>query len=437
MSELFQTNMVNSLLKGLDALHQKSLSLTPGQVFNGKILKLYPGQLASLQLAGVTLTAKLQAALTVGNRYWFKVQPSDGIPVLKVLEGSSGQHGDSSSNLLRQLGIVDTKVNEMIVNHLSNKELPFSKQHVTNGGEILKNIGMVNERGLQTLQFMIKRNLPITQMSFSAIQSVVDGQSLSQNVQRLTTVIQQMQINSPALQQLEEQLLKIKDLANIKFDNEAVQNNVSRQLQSLIRHIGFHHERDAFQVVNYQNVNEKILLQLKSLLIKAQQLDLPIIVRDNIEQVLNRITGQQLISISQDAPVSNYAVVVPIKLLDMETDLTIQWEGKKQSDGLIDPDHCRILFYIHLQLLKETIVDVQIQNRIVSLHIYNENEKPVEILKQFQPLLSNTLKEKQYQLSSVKWINPREGKRNIQNQKLPIRSKDYYQRPYQGVDIRI
>lgn len=40
---------------------------------------------------------------------------------------------------------------------------------------------------------------------------------------------------------------------------------------------------------------------------------------------------------------------------------------------MIDPDYCRVLFYLDLDALQHMIVDMQIQNRIMTIHVTNEH----------------------------------------------------------------
>lgn len=549
--------MVHSFLKGLDPLHQKALTLTAGQIFSGKILKLYPGQLASLQLGGQRLTAKLEAALTVGNRYWFQVQHGDGIPVLKVLEGSTGQktNGPSDNNsVLRQLGLQKSKLNETILNFLANKEQPFSLNHIKMGAEVLQKSAMVNERGLTILQVLVERNLPITFTSFLAIQSVIEGPSLSSQLEQLSQSLQKISEKDGYILRL-EQVLKTLSTEVAKIDqhnlrdllvnyftsdqksslflqsesdlqklgliqkgtspneflgqlrekvttfneeqlkqywptltkpeiitafgknsiegllsklalptgekgeklleqlfglnpkniensfpttgNDLEKTELAKQFSAIANLIGFQYERDLLTSYQQQGrFDEKLLNQIKSLLIHAQKTELPIEVKENTETILHRITGQQLLSVHLDGPISNHAIVLPLKLQGRNVDLTIQWESKKGKNGELDPNHCRILFYVNLEHLKETVVDVQIQNRIVSLQIFNDKERPTMLIKALQPHLHDALLELNYQLSSVKWT---QSKQPSNGKKQTNHLSNYYQaqKSYQGVDIRI
>jgi hypothetical protein len=557
---LFQANVVRSLLKGLDPIHRKSVTLIPGQIFNGKIIKLYPGQLASLRLGGLALTAKLEAALTVGDRYWFQVQRGEGLPVLKVFEAlpQNGKYnGNDSENILRKLGLSNLKQSDLLVNYLAKEGLPFTRGHVHAGVQTLQSVGMTNEQGLEILKLLIERNLPITPLTFSAIHSVVSGQGLANQLQDLSLLLQQHQGKDPDIQQIQHIIRDLLNEGNVKVDRHQLlemikvfltddsrttqftvaetelrklgvinkqspqqllahfnaevakasvvqlkqiwptlikeqvslelsrgqigellskvvlekgengertlqqllslfsgktekssegfsfslqEESLAKQLTSIINRIGYQHERDVQQLTLHRNEsNETLLLQLKASLLKSQQLQLPLIIQERVESILNLITGQQILSVNQESPFVNQVVMLPLKLMGENTDLTIQWEGKKDKDGKLNPDHCRVLFYLNLNKLKETIIDVQIQSRIVSLHIYNEQEKPIELIAVLQPYLKQALKELNYQLTSVKWTQSSQSTKSIEKQTGVHSLNTHYQtqRHYQGVDIRI
>lgn len=64
---------------------QTEQRLRPGQIVQGKILKIFPENKAQIQLGGQNMIAKLEAALSIGNTYHFQVQTSDEMIYLKVL----------------------------------------------------------------------------------------------------------------------------------------------------------------------------------------------------------------------------------------------------------------------------------------------------------------------------------------------------------------
>ncbi|OIJ17818.1 hypothetical protein BKP45_19845 [Anaerobacillus alkalidiazotrophicus] len=438
---MFQSIMVDSFIKGLDPIDQKSISLNPGQIFNGKIIKIYPGQLATLIMNGVTLTAKLEAALIVGKRYWFQVEPGDGIPKLKVIE-SVRENGKSDSraseNLFSRIGVLSNRLTETVINYLAKEEIAFSVAQMKHGVEILQNVKIPTEEGLAILKVLIERDLPITSETFLAVKSVIEGKGLSIQLHELSEMLQVIKENHPVLQQLHHTIQIILKEATIKGDQNEV-NHFPTKIAMLITRIGLQYERDVLQSIIQNGENrEEVLLQVKSLLIKSQQIYLPSKLQEKINSILHRITAQQLLSVNHEGPITNYAVAIPLVLSGIPTDLSIQWQGKKQRNGELDPDHCRILFYINLEHLKETVIDVQIQNRIVSLHIINENVKPIKLISYLQPLLKEGLLNLDYQLSSIKWTQSIQSK--TKDKKNVLHQENTYvqtSKAYQGVDIRI
>ena len=47
--------------------------------------------------------------------------------------------------------------------------------------------------------------------------------------------------------------------------------------------------------------------------------------------------------------------------------LHLEWNGRMKENGKIDSEFARIMFYLQLDTLEETVVDMQVQNRIVTI----------------------------------------------------------------------
>ena len=96
-----------------------------------------------------------------------------------------------------------------------------------------------------------------------------------------------------------------------------------------------------------------------------------------------------------------------------------------------------ILFYLQLERLNETIVDVQIQKRLVSIQVFNEHHRPQFLIDALYPLLKEKLSELNYQLSSFNWRKIEEAtKGTTMKQTVGIHSYEE-QRMYEGVDYRV
>ena len=172
---------------------------------------------------------------------------------------------------------------------------------------------------------------------------------------------------------------------------------------------------------------------LKSLLLSFIDESPPQLYKESAEQLLNKVTGLQLLS--QDTGYfQQYVLQVPLSLWNKRTDLTVQWDGRKKENGQIDSNYCRILFYLELEHINEVIVDLQIQNRILNVNIYNDTAGIKILAKPFVTSLKDRLKEIDYHLSSVNFHHSKDQKK-LEKQKNhhPIYESNYAH----GVDIKI
>ncbi|MGE7767704.1 hypothetical protein [Peribacillus sp. NPDC096540] len=177
----------------------------------------------------------------------------------------------------------------------------------------------------------------------------------------------------------------------------------------------------------------KDLETLKPLLLKLLNEQNPVSVKELAEQILNRITAQQVLS-QENGPLQNLLLTLPLNLGSSQTDLTLQWSGRKK-DGKIDPDYCRVLFYLELENLKETVIDMQVQNRVIKVTVINEHSKIIKAAAgDYLTMLKANLEKMDYRLSGVLFENPVSKKNTDSKLKSALFSET---ESYSGVDIRI
>lgn len=585
---MFETKILQNLVKGLDPIHSKTIQLRPGQVFQGTITQLYPGQLAQLQLGSMTLSAQLEAQLEKGSRYWFRVMGGEGIPRLQVLENvppssGSNQSPSNAQAVLQQLGVPHGAAYERVLQQLQQLNLPFTRSNILEGGQLLQKSSLNQQQSLEVVINMIQRGFPLTTTTFQSLASMQSTQSMGETMSSLYTQLQSTPQGTAVNQQLQQMLSTILNQAdpsrttgafhtllqqlggngstahqaatvanqigvipenqrlpeffpqfkatilkpenqellrqiapqlfqgnqsqtamqamepkalfqaymnNVRMDqpqgmqmmlqllnpggnsanmtnqfqqwllqqpsdqNREVWSNVQNAskesffltngngtrdespLRMLLQQFGLQHEGDLRSMTN-QEAQQKVQ-SLKSLLMQfLQQTSTQTQgAREQAEFLLQRVTGQQLMSSEQHGPIQHTLFQAPVKITDKYQDLTIQWEGQTKN-GLIDESHCRILFYLNLEALNETVVDVQIQNRIMTLTIFNETEKPKSVAERWFPILKEKLSNMDYQLSSIQWKQPLKSETSNQVFSQPgnIYRKDEY--GYRGVDVRI
>ncbi|SCV41156.1 FIG01230345: hypothetical protein [Bacillus subtilis] len=122
-------------------------------------------------------------------------------------------------------------------------------------------------------------------------------------------------------------------------------------------------------------------------------------VKQEADQLFHKLNGQ--LFMQQDHP--SYSQIVmsfPLFSKSGVHDMTVLFKGKKEADGKLDPSHCRLLFLLQLDTLKETVVDCLIQQKVMTITIETDFELQAAI-DPMVPALKQGLKEMGYSLSGV------------------------------------
>ncbi|MFJ7929425.1 hypothetical protein [Peribacillus sp. NPDC096448] len=211
--------------------------------------------------------------------------------------------------------------------------------------------------------------------------------------------------------------------------------SVAHQLKEMTKILGLQLEHALINLPGDDMADfPKDLETLKPLLLKLLNEQIPASIKEMAEQILNRITAQQILS-QENGPIQNLLLTLPLNLGSIQTDLTLQWSGRKTKEGKIDPDYCRVLFYLELERLEETVIDMQVQNRIIKVTVINGHGAILEeAAGQYLDILRENLGKMDYRLSGVSFVNPvNEKERELKVNRLPFLEAG----SYSGVDIRI
>ncbi len=92
---------------------------------------------------------------------------------------------------------------------------------------------------------------------------------------------------------------------------------------------------------------------------------------------------------------------VPLDFFGKRMDATLQWNGRMGKDGKIDANFARVLFYLNMESLQETVIDMQVQNRIVTITIFNEDPQLNLLAEPLKQSLKSGLFDKEYHLSGI------------------------------------
>lgn len=208
--------------------------------------------------------------------------------------------------------------------------------------------------------------------------------------------------------------------------------SLKEQLQSAIKASGFSYEKMLLDSLSQSDSKDpKLQDTLKPLLMKLLSEEHPTAVKEGAEKLLSKLTGFQLLS-QEVGPIQQYAFQIPFSLSESMKNLTMQWSGRKTADGKIDPDYCRVLFYLELDHLSEAVIDMHVQNRIMSISVINENERIETFAHPVIEELKENLAKQNYHLSYVEFKQPKS------SEKISISQKPAMQQTqFSGVDIRV
>ncbi|WP_336822454.1 hypothetical protein [Sporosarcina sp. USHLN248] len=209
----------------------------------------------------------------------------------------------------------------------------------------------------------------------------------------------------------------------------AIDGKIIREaMRSIITSMGFNYEASlAGKEADFDRLSAALKPQL---ILLSQDQSVSPQLREVAEQLLFRMNGPMM----QSGEVGHNQQIVmqlPLEFLGKRIDATLQWNGRMKEDGKIDADYARILFYLDLQSLEKTIVDMVVQNRIISITVFNADESIKQIGMPIVERLKKGLSEIDYQFSGIFFKNFEEhGKKASErsNKRIPER---------EGVDFRI
>ena len=225
--------------------------------------------------------------------------------------------------------------------------------------------------------------------------------------------------------QLQSALTQAEAQVQASVDSRAME----QAIKTVLKGLGVSYEATlANKAGDVQAVAQQMKPQLLSLI---QDIQTPPALKDAAETVMARINGMQLLS-GENGHQHQLVMQVPLEFFGKRMDATLQWNGRMKEDGKIDANFARILFYLNMETLDQTVVDMQVQNRVVTINIFNDIPNLDVLATSLKGSLKDGLADKDYVLSGVfiKPFDEREGKKVVKHSKQHDEQQG-------GVDIRI
>jgi len=224
---------------------------------------------------------------------------------------------------------------------------------------------------------------------------------------------------------------KVMNQAELAIQSGMNSKAIDQAIKQVLNDLGLSYEAKFGQTsTNLSQLSETLKPQLIALI---QDATISSPVREAAEAIVSRMNGLQILS-GENGPQHQLLMQIPLDFLGKRMDATLQWNGRMKENGKIDSNYARIMFYLDLASLKETVIDMQVQNRVITVNIFNESDALQPYAEQFKEALKIGLGSLDYQLSGVFM------KRFIKEEQTTTSKKSNGTKPHsnpQGVDIRI
>lgn len=215
--------------------------------------------------------------------------------------------------------------------------------------------------------------------------------------------------------------------AEAQVQNAVDGKAMEQAIKTVLKGLGMSYEA---ALANKAGDVQALAQQLKpQLLALMQDMQTPQPLRDAAESVVARLNGMQLLS-AENGHQHQLVMQVPLEFFGKRMDATLQWNGRMKEDGKIDANFARILFYLQMESIQETVIDMQVQNRVVTITVFNDQPHVELLAEPFKQALKVGLEEKEYHLSGV-FVKPFE-----KQSTAPVVDKKPDEREG-GVDIRV
>lgn len=276
-----------------------------------------------------------------------------------------------------------SKCSEILFSESAKQMLP--SQNTVQTSMNLTNTGQNSTVVPSTVPNVTQPGLPVL------LQGVLDAQG---GTEKLPTLVKQaMQSESPVIQ-------SFLAAAEAAVSDELSGSTVKQAIQSVLAKMGVHYEAGlAAKDPHIAQIQDSLKPQLVALL---QEGAAGAALREAAETVVSRLNGQPLQS-AESGVQQQIIMQVPLQLQGRKIDATIEWNGRMKENGKIDPDHARVLFYLDLETIQKTVVDMQVQNKVVTLTIFNEDPTLKMVGELLQDRLAEGLDTEGYQLSAVRF----------------------------------
>ncbi|MGR7908798.1 hypothetical protein ACU64V_05320 [Lysinibacillus capsici] len=219
-----------------------------------------------------------------------------------------------------------------------------------------------------------------------------EANSPSQNEALMRNLVKNsIDSSQPFIQQV---VTQAEALVQNSMDSKAMEH----ALKTVLKNLGISYEATlGSKSADLHMIAHQLKPQLHTLL---QETNIPPQMKEAAEMLMTRMNGMQLSS-GENGHQHQLIMQVPLEFFGKKMDATLQWNGRMKDNGKIDANYARVLFYLQMASMQETVIDMQVQNRVVTVTVFNENSEIQSLAEPLKAALKIGLAEKNYQLSGV------------------------------------
>ncbi|MGO4276075.1 DNA ligase, partial [Paenibacillus sp. TAF58] len=143
---------------------------------------------------------------------------------------------------------------------------------------------------------------------------------------------------------------------------------------------------------------------LKSLLLQLTASDdTPAPLKEAAQQAIGQITGQQLMLTGDKSSMfAHMTLFVPFIDGTGQQSAAIHIQSRKGKRGEVDASNCRLLFDLQMKVMGNTLLDVHVVNKIVSLNIHNDHPALASLMEESKEEITAAMNKAGYQFISLK-----------------------------------
>jgi len=187
---------------------------------------------------------------------------------------------------------------------------------------------------------------------------------------------------------------------------------------------------------------------LKSALLALVSSDhTPPAIKETAQQLVQQITGQQLLLTPErnSSMLTHVTMFIPINNADGKQTASVHIQTRRGRKGELDSSNCRLLFNLSMNTLGDTMVDVNVMDKIVSLNLWNDHPAISSLAEGSRNEIATSLQQAGYQLLSLRTTPlPKAGESKVEaaastatkSQQMADISA-FASNRYKGVDYRI